>query len=69
MNLIPLQTDMIKQCINQSRLLYLQPDMNRKITIFSESLIEVKSASEKCRIDCDIAEPWEFEGLDEIDGI
>ena len=60
---------MVKQCINQSHLLYLQPDMKRKITIFVESLIEVKSSSYTKRVDYDIEEPLEIEELDEIDEI
>ena len=43
--------------------------MKRKITIFVESLIEVKSSSYTKRVDYDIEEPLEIEELDEIDEI
>ena len=76
MNLIPTLTDKVKQCINQSHLLYMQPYMKRTITIFVESLIEVKSRYNnetntpyKRRIDYDIEDPLEIEKLDEIDEI
>ena len=74
MNLIPQQFDFINDCINESHLLYSQPDMKRIITIFVESLIEVKSrycnetnTPYKRRVDYDIEEPLEIEDdLDEV---
>ena len=76
MNLIPQQTEKVRQCINQSHLLYLQPNMERKIEIFVESLIEVKSrychetnTPYTKRVDYDTEEPWEIEELDGVDDI
>ena len=72
MKLILRQKDMVKQCINQSHLLYLQPDMDRKIEIYVESLIELKSRYNNetntpfiRRVCFGSAEPWELE--DDID--
>ena len=72
MNLIPQQTDKVRQCISQSHQLYLQPDMRRKIEIRIESHIELKSRY--ChetntpyirRVGYDTDDDWEIE--DDID--
>ena len=41
-NLIPKKTDKVRQYINQSHLMYLQPDLETNTKLYVESLFEFK---------------------------